>query len=132
MQKKIKNKLLYKLVLPVTGVLCVSFTLAACGGKTGASGTAALSDCSISHEEQFGGAYIEKTIDEFNDIGFEYGDSVNVSFSNGYVLEDIPYYNGYYTITGDPILVAYPGYPYIKACFNNGADLWEVGGLELK
>ena len=36
------------------------------------------------------------SIDDFNKLGFEYGDSVNVSFTNGYELTDIPYYNGYY------------------------------------
>ncbi|MBR0138745.1 MAG: tyrosine-protein phosphatase, partial [Firmicutes bacterium] len=38
--------------------------------------------------------------------------------------------NGYYTDNGQPLLVAYPGYDYIKACINNGADLWEVAEIE--
>ena len=69
------------------------------------------------------------TIEEFNALGFAYGDSVDISFSNGYTLEDQPYYNGYYTESGESLLVAYPGYDYIKACINNGSDLWEVAGL---
>ena len=64
------------------------------------------------------------TIDDLNAAGFEYGDSVNIEFSNGYKLDGIPYYNGYYTQTGEPLLVAYPGYPYIKACINSGGDLF--------
>ena len=51
-------------------------------------------------------------------------------FSNGYTLEDIPYYNGYYVDAGDPLLIAYPGYDYIKACVNYGEDLWESAQLQ--
>ena len=68
----------------------------------------------ITHETKFGGIYIHVTIDEFNDLGFDYGDSLDVNFSNGYELLDLPYYNGYYTNTGEPLVVAYPGYPYIS------------------
>ncbi|MBR3639415.1 MAG: tyrosine-protein phosphatase, partial [Clostridia bacterium] len=46
-----------------------------------------------------------------------------------YTLEDIPYYNGYYTATGELLLIAYPGYDYIKAAINNGDDLWLAAGL---
>ncbi len=83
----------------------------------------------ITHELEFGGVYIDLSIDDFNALGFTYGDGVTVTFSNGYKLENAPYYNGYYTQTGEPLLVAYPGYPYIKACINNGDDLWTVAGL---
>ncbi|MBR1708681.1 MAG: tyrosine-protein phosphatase [Clostridia bacterium] len=88
-----------------------------------------LSNCAILHEPEFGGVYITATIDEFNALGYNYGDSVDIQFSNGYMLKDQPYYNGYYTHNGVSLLVAYPGYDYIKACINNGDDLWEVAGL---
>ncbi|MBR3305369.1 MAG: tyrosine-protein phosphatase [Christensenellaceae bacterium] len=84
----------------------------------------------ISHEEEFGGIYIKITIDDFNDMGFRYGDSVDLSFSNGFIMKDIPYYNGYYTAVGEPLLVAYPGYPFIRAGINNGDDLWEIAGVD--
>ena len=83
----------------------------------------------VLHEEEFGGAYILLSIQEFNNMGFTCGDSLRIEFSNGYVLEDIPYYNGYYTANGEPLLVAYPGYPYIKAAINNSGDLFEAAGL---
>ncbi len=86
--------------------------------------------CPVIHEMEFGGAYIEMTIDEFNALGYAYGDSLDVVFSNGYELTDLPYYNGFYTQPGEPLMIAYPGYPYIKACINSGDDLWEVAGLE--
>lgn len=88
-----------------------------------------ISDKDISHEEKFGGIYIEITIENFNNLGFSFGDSVNITFTNGYKLEDLPYYNGYYTDTGEALLVGYPGYPYIRAGINNGADLFEIAKL---
>ena len=86
-------------------------------------------DRAIMHEEEFGGVYIDLTIEDFNLLGFEYGDAVNVAFSNGYSLSGIPYYNGYYTQTGEPLVVAYPGYPYVKVCINNGDDLYLLAAL---
>ncbi len=82
------------------------------------------------HETEFGGVYIKMSIEDFNALGFEYGDSVDVEFSNGYKLEDIPYYNGYYVDAGQPLLIAYPGYDYIKAAINYGEDLWEEASLQ--
>lgn len=83
----------------------------------------------IEHETEFGGVYIHITIDDFNRLGFVYGDSVDIVFSNGYTMEDIPYFSGYYVPAGKPLLVAYPGYPYIKAAVNYGNDLWEEAHL---
>ena len=93
--------------------------------------TLGISDYPIVHETEFGGVYIEMTIDDFNALGFEYGDSVDVVFSNGYRLDDIPYYNGYYVDPGNPLLVGYPGYDYIKATVNYGQDLWDTANLKI-
>ena len=109
--------------------LCCLLLCSACGAKQDTKGPV-LSECGIEHEQEFGGVYITRSIDDFNALGFAYGDSVNVTFSSGYTLEDLPYYNGYYTVTGQPLLIAYPGYPYIKAAINNGDDLWTVAGLQ--
>lgn len=83
-----------------------------------------LKSSAVTHETKFGGVYFDKTIEEFNALGFEYGDSVNIAFSNGKTLEDIPYYNGYYVDIGEAVLVAYPGYPYIDAMINYSDDLF--------
>ena len=40
------------------------------------------------------------------------------------VLKDIPYYNGYYTKIGEPLVVAYKGYPHIKVDYNSAGDIW--------
>lgn len=97
--------------------------------SSGAKDAPVVTDAAVIHETEFGGVYIDLTIDAFNALGFAFGDSVDIAFSNGYKLEDLPYYNGYYTSVGDPLLVGYPGYPHIRAGFNNGADLWLVAGL---
>ena len=112
-------------LLLVLCLLCGATFLAACG-KTK---TKDLTDCALIHEPEFGGVYITSGIDDFNSLGYQYGDSVDIVFSNGYALTDQPYYNGYYTENGESLLVAYPGYDYIKACINNGDDLWEIAGL---
>ncbi len=109
-------------------LLCAMLPLGGCGAKA-ADGPASVTDCAILHEPEFGGVYIEITIDDFNALGYTCGDSVDIAFSNGYTLEDQPYYNGYYTENGQTLLVAYPGYDYIKACVNNGDDLWDIAGL---
>lgn len=86
----------------------------------------AASDLAVIHETEFGGIYADITIDDFNSLGFDFGDSVNVIFSNGYSAEDLPYYNGYYVKTGETLVIGYPGYPHIKVCINSGNDLWDI------
>jgi len=92
--------------------------------------TTSLEGVAVMRDESFGGVCIDITIDDFNRLGFEYGDSVDVEFSNGYKLEGIPYYNGYYTSIGDPLVVGYPGYPHIEVAINFGDPLWDVSGVQ--
>ena len=91
-----------------------------------------VSGLGVIHETEFGGIYLTMSIEELNAQGFEFGDSVSVTFSNGYTLEDIPYYNGYYTRNGEPLLIGYPGYDYVKVHINNGDDLWLIAGVDEK
>lgn len=90
-----------------------------------------LINSEIEHEMEFGGVYVKISIDDFNNLGFRYGDSVNVEFDNGQSLIDIPYYNGYYVDALEPLLIAYPGYDYIKVGINYGSDLWDDFNLKL-
>ena len=110
-----------------TAILLAAILLC-CALTTGCKSVKAA-DRAIMHETEFGGVYVDLTIEDFNLLGFEYGDAVDVTFSNGYSLSGIPYYNGYYTQTGEPLVVAYPGYPYIKVCINNGDDLYLLASL---
>ncbi|MCR4894391.1 MAG: tyrosine-protein phosphatase, partial [Eubacteriales bacterium] len=110
-------------------ILILALVLCGCGKGKQEEVPLAVKDLAVKHETEFGGVYIVITIDDFNALGFEYGDSVDVVFSSGYTLEDIPYYNGYYVDAGDPLLIAYPGYEYIKAAINYGEDLWDTAML---
>ena len=107
-------------------LVLLSGVLSACGRAK----KPAVTGLETIHEPEFGGVYIKITIDDFNKKGFAYGDSVDVVFSNGYKLEDVPYYNGYYVDAGEALLIAYPGYDYVKAAINYGEDLWEKAELE--
>ncbi len=113
-------------------ILSLLFAFAACGaGKPEeASQPLQTEALGVIHEPEFGGVYIKMTIDDFNALGFQYGDSVRVTFSNGYTMDDLPYFNGYYVDAGQPLLVAYPGYDYIKAALNYGDDLWDIAALK--
>ena len=112
-------------------LILILLTLTGCGKKEEepVNDVPSVEGLATIHEEEFGGVYLKMTIEDFNALGFKYGDSVDVVFSNGYTLEDIPYYNGYYVDAGEPLLIAYPGYDYIKAAINYGNDLWEEAGL---
>ncbi len=106
--------------LPIIGLF---LTIIACTNKL------SFSNIGIIHEPEFGGVYIKVTIDEFNNKGFEYGDSVDVEFTNGYKVSNLPYYNGYYVDAGESLLVGYPGYDYIKLAINYGDDYWTIASL---
>lgn len=117
-----------KMLSVILAVVLLLSCLFACSRKQ----TPALSvdGLGVIHETEFGGVCLAIAIDDFNARGFEYGDSVTVTFSNGYTMEDLPYFNGYYVNVGEPLLVAYPGYDYIKAAINYGKDVWEFAGLD--
>lgn len=78
---------------------------------------------------QFDSIYANISIEDFNNLGFEFGDSVNVEFSNGLKLQDIPYYNGFFTRKGEPLVCGYPGYEYI-AITKSASGMWNDSGLK--
>lgn len=110
-------------------LLVIFGILLSVGGCKKEDKTLKTDDLPLEHETEFGGVYFKMSIDDFNKLGFQYGDSVDIAFSNGFTLKDIPYYNGYYVDAGEALLIAYPGYDYIKAAINYGDDLWERAGL---
>ena len=84
----------------------------------------------LTRDPVFGQAVLDTTVAGFNSTGFSCGDSVNVTFSNGKILTDIPYYSGYSTRTGNPLLVSYPGESKPKLAFNNSRSLFDELGLK--
>ena len=128
--RNITNKIL---LIPV---LCCIVFLTGCTVNIDLNTSTLQDECSVTvsarkviQEEEFGGIYIDLSIEDFNALGFDYGDEVSIYFSNGYKLENIPYYNGYYVKTGQPLLVGYPGYPYIEAAIKDGDSLWTVADM---
>ena len=79
----------------------------------------------VIQDEEYGGTFIDLPIDEFNALGFDFGDSVNVSFDNGITLDDLPYYSGYYVPVDELLLCGYPGSAYVKIARNYGDSTWE-------
>jgi len=104
--------------------LCIVF--AGCGAAKDAP---VLEDCAIEHDVKYGNINAMISIDDFHALGFEFGDSLNVAFSNGYKMEDLPYYNGFYVDIGDPEVIGYPGAETIQITVNYGEDPWETAGV---
>lgn len=47
----------------------------------------------ISEEKDFHSIVMDLSTEELNQMGFAYGDSVDIKFDNGFSLEDVPYHN---------------------------------------
>ena len=116
-----KKYLFSLLIIPLT------FVVSSCKQKDDSSDDqkdVVLTDCSIHRDDEFGGAFIDISIEDFNNKGFKFGDSLNLTFTNGVKYEDIGYYSGYYVPAGKELVVGYPGYDYIKFCINYGEDVY--------
>ena len=60
--------------------------------------------------DAFYGCDVNISIKDFIDLGFEFGDECDVVLENDlyrYEFKSVPFYNGYYTKTGDPLLCGY-------------------------
>ncbi len=78
--------------------------------------------------ERYDAAVTDLTSDDFAAAGFAFGDSCDITFSNGYTLTDVPYFSGYYVKKGEPVIVAYPKDPFVNIA-NNNSQLWSISGL---
>ena len=67
----------------------------------------------ISSYNEYDGAMLNLTKADMDKAGFSLGDLISIAVDNK--IFDIPYYDGYYTRSGELLLVAYPSYPSI--CF---------------
>ena len=110
-------------------IIALCFAFAGCGAAKDAP---VLEDCAIEHDVKYGNINAMISIDDFHALGFEFGDSLNVAFSNGYTMEDLPYYNGFYVDIGDPEVIGYPGAETIQITVNYGDDPWETAGVTEK
>ena len=83
-------------------VLFATISLASCQKSN-----PVLKDNHLHRDDEFGGAFIDISIPNFNKLGFKYGDSLSLDFSNGVHYDDIGYYSGYYVAAGQELVVAY-------------------------
>ncbi len=100
---------------------------AACGSRNAYS--LSLANRAVYEDVKFGAASVDISIEDFNALGFKLGDSCTVKFSNGYELEDVPYFNGYYVKNGMPVIVAYPSAENISITLNN-VGIWNTARLD--
>ena len=110
-------------------VSALSISIGACNSKKD-NKEVKLENCSIHRDDEFGGAYIDISITDFNNLGFKFGDSLDLSFSNNVKYNDIGYYSGYYVPAGQELVVGYPGYDYIKFCINYGDDVYTMNKFD--
>ena len=83
----------------------------------------------VTRDTKYNAAEISLTPDEFKNAGFDLGDSCDILFGNGYSIPDVPYFNGYYVKNDEPVIVAYPGFSYIRVTYNN-SGIWDTAGLK--
>ena len=116
------------LLLTLAGVILSACVAVNDVKKTADDRTLSTGTIGVVEDSEYGNVNVEISIDEFNALGFCYGDCVDVKFSNGYVLESIPYYTGYYNPAKEPLVVAYPGDKNIAVAIRYGS-LWTEAGL---
>ncbi|MCQ2408886.1 MAG: tyrosine-protein phosphatase, partial [Oscillospiraceae bacterium] len=109
-------------VAMLLSVLTAIMTLTACGSKSKEQVYHIIQD------SKYDAVFLDVSIDAFIASGFHFGDSCDITFSNGLTFEDIPFFSGYYVRTGMPLIVGYPGYEYIAVTRNN-QGLWTESGL---
>ncbi len=119
------------LITKISTFVCVILVLSALASVLFAcdkTKSPALSDAKISKDTKFGAAIIDISIEDFDKLGFALGDSCDISFSNGYKLSDVPYFNGYYVKNGEPVIVAYPSNTNVLFTLNN-VGIWDTAAL---
>lgn len=119
-----KRKRIIIITVALIAVAALAAVLAVCGGKSAKR----AHQYGVLQGKKFDAVYLNVSIEDFMADGFRFGDSCDVSFSNGLSFEDLPFYSGYYTRSGMPVVVGYPGNDHITVTRTNGG-LWEESGL---
>ena len=131
-----------KKYLAILAALCL--LLSVCGVHAEEAPLSVTLDVLNRGADAFYGCDVNISIPEFIALGFELGDACDVVLENSlyrYEFKSVPFYNGYYTKTGDPLLCAYgyaikenrgedyqytrTDYPYLRFCFNN-REMWNL------
>ena len=115
-----------RVLAALLAVLLAALSFAGCGSPSEIT----TGETGVVKDTEFENVYIDGlTIEEFNALGFAFGDSLNIRFDNGQTLEDVPYYSGYYVPVGELLACGYPGYPHVVIARNYGTSTWEEFGM---
>ena len=98
-----------------------------CSDDDGTNSGPMLEGKIVSYNE-YGGAMLSITEEDMTNAGFTLGDVLSVTIAGKELA--VPYYDGYYSVTGDYLFVAYPGYPSVCFTANNIGLPEELSGLE--
>lgn len=79
----------------------------------------------VSEHPKFGAVLADKSFDELYNAGFSLGDSVDITFSNGVVIKDVPFYDAFNVKAHEPIICHHPGYEKIFVTFNDGPAMYK-------
>ena len=82
----------------------------------------------IREDTRFGFALADLSREELEAAGFQLGDSVDLVFAGGLILEDVPYFDGFYVQVGEPVAVSYPGVDILTITYNS-EGIWKEEGL---
>ena len=82
----------------------------------------------ITSYNEFGAAMLSFTESDMTEAGFTLGDVISITVDDKEL--EMPYFDGYYTRTGEYLCVAYPTYPSICFTANNTGLPEELSGLE--
>ena len=82
----------------------------------------------ITSYNEFGAAMLDITEADMTEAGFTPGDNISITIDGKEI--EMPYYDGYYTRTGEYLCVAYPTYPSVCFTSNNTGLPAELTGLE--
>ena len=136
-----------KKFLSILAALCLLLSVSCVHAETAETPAEPLSvtlDVLNRGADAFFGCDVNISLKDFIALGFELGDACDVVLENDlyrYEFKSVPFYNGYYTKTGDPLLCAYgyavkekrgedyqytrTDYPYLRFCFNN-REMWNL------
>ena len=82
----------------------------------------------VSSYNRYDGALLSMTKEDLANAGITLGDIVSVTIDGS--TFDVPYFDGYYTLSGEYLLVAYPSYPSLCFTASNTGLPTELRGLE--
>ncbi|MCQ2470587.1 MAG: tyrosine-protein phosphatase [Clostridia bacterium] len=107
-----------KIICYIMAAVCI-LMLGGCKQKKPAPQPSTEVTSTIVRDPKYDSATVALSPEEFEKAGFKLGDSCDISFENGYTIEDVPFYNGYYVKNNEPVVVAYPGFKNISITYNN-------------